>query len=167
MTRAFAALLALALSASAPAQAPAGAQFNITQNGKILGEARYSVAPAGAARIWTSSGAMKLGSFAYSFQNAATVDAQGNLVRDALTGSVQGGKASGKDIRFDTASDPSGRQFSIDVAANGTQTGNTIDRHRNLVLVPDLDPADGAGRARPAADGLGADPQGKRDSSSG
>ncbi len=142
MTRVFPALLAALLSTSALAQAaPSGTQFDVTQNGKMLGEARYSVAPSGAAQVWTSSGAMQLGSFAYSFQNAATVDGEGNLVRDALTGSVEGGKASGKGIRFDTASDATGKQFTINVSANGVQTGNTVDRHRNLVLMPDLDPA--------------------------
>ncbi len=143
MTRVFPALLSFALSTSALPQTavPADAQFTVTQNGKALGEVRYSFAPSGAAQVWTSSGSMKLGAFAYSFQNAATVDAQGNLVRDALTGSVEGGKASGKDIHFDTASDASGRHFTIEVSANGTRTGNTVDRHRNLVLVPDLDPA--------------------------
>ena len=142
MVRFIPALLAFASAASAFAQgAPAGAQFHITQNGKVLGEVRYAVAEAGEARAWTSSGGMKLGSFAYSFSNTATVDAQGNLVRDALRGSVQGGKVSGKDIRFDTASDATGKQFTIHVEANGTGTGNSVDRHRNLVLTPDLDPA--------------------------
>ncbi len=142
--RLFPALLGFGLAISSFAQtapAPGEAQFTITQGGKQLGETRYTVGSTAGGEVWTSSGSMKLGSFAYSFNNAATVDAGGNLVRDALTGSVHGGKASGSGIRFDTVADATGRQFGITVEANGQQTTNTVDRHRNMVLAPDLDPA--------------------------
>ncbi len=127
----------------APAQLtlPAGAHYTITQNGKVLGDAQYSVAPVSGGSTLTSSGHMKLNTFAYSFNNTVTVDAQGNLVRDQLTGSVHGAKASGNDIHFNTASDASGRSLQISVNAGGKQSTNAVDRHRNTVLAPDLDPA--------------------------
>ena len=136
--------LALLLAAPlAPAQSalPAGAHYSISQNGKTLGEAQYSVAPVTSGNTLTSNGHMKLNTFAYSFNNTVTVDSQGNLVRDQLTGSVHGAKASGNDIQFNTASDSTGRSLQINVNASGKQTTNAVDRHRNTVLAPDLDPA--------------------------
>ncbi len=128
-----------ALAFSALAQAPA--QFHITQNGKTLGEAHISVLEAGGADHWSSGGSMQLADFAYSFQNTATTDAQSNLVRDELSGSVHGGKVSASDIHFDAESDATGRQVRITVNAAGVTTNNTVDRHQYMVLAPDLDPA--------------------------
>ncbi len=120
---------------------PAGGHYDITQNGKMLGQAQYAVAPVAGGSTLTSGGQMKLNTFSYSFNNTVTVDAQQNLVRDTLTGSVHGAKASGNDIRVTTASDATGRSLQISVNASGKQTTNTVDRHRNTVLAPDLDPA--------------------------
>ena len=137
-----AALLSGSKSACAQtALAAGGAHYSITQNGKHVGDAQYSVAPINGGNTLTSSGHLKLDRFAYSFESTATVDAQGNLVRDQLTGSVKGVKESGNNIQFDTASDPTGRSFQIRIDADGKQTTNTVDRHRNTVLAPDLDPA--------------------------
>ncbi len=83
---------------------------------------------------------MALANFSYSFHNQATVDGGLNLVRDTLTGSVNGAKAHASDISFNTASDATGRELQINISAEGKQTTNTIDRHRNTVLTPDLDP---------------------------
>jgi hypothetical protein len=133
------ALLPVAL-AQAPLPDTSG-HFVITEGGKTLGESQFSTAPLQGGDTLTSSGSMKADKFSYSFNSTATVDAQGNLVRDMLTGSVHGMKASGNNIRFDTKSDSSGRSFSMHVDADGKQTTNEVDRHRNTVLVPDLDPA--------------------------
>ncbi len=133
-----------ALLPSAIAQAPLpneSGHFVITESGKALGESQFTIAPLPGGDTLTSSGSMKADKFSYSFNSTATVDAQGNLVRDQLTGSVHGAKASGNNIRFDTSSDPTGRSFSMHVDADGKQTTNQVDRHRNTVLVPDLDPA--------------------------
>ena len=128
--------------AGAQSSLPAGnGHYSISQNGKPLGEAQYTVAPIAGGDTLTSSGELKLKDFSYSFNNTATVDAQGNLVRDQLTGSVHGAKASGNNIRVDTASDGSGRSFVVSVDADGKKTTNSVDRHRRTVLAPDLDPA--------------------------
>ena len=111
------------------------------QNGKQLGQAEYTTAPNAGGTAWTSSGQMKLNDFAYSFHSTALVDGEGNLVRDELTGSVQGKQASGNNLQFNTASDPTGHSFQITIDTDGKQSTNTLDRHRNLVLLPDLDPA--------------------------
>ncbi len=138
----FASLLLSAAAASAQTALPSGgAHYTITQGGKTLGDAQYSVAPVQGGDTLTSSGQMKLDKFSYSFNNTVTVDTQGNLVRDQLTGSVHGAKASGNNIQFNTASDATGRSLQIQINADGKQTTNTVDRHRNTVLVPDLDPA--------------------------
>ncbi len=129
-------------AAHAQATLPTGnAHYTITQNGKTLGDAQYSVAPISGGATVSSSGRLKLDKFAYSFTSTATLDAQGNLVRDQLNGSVHGAKASGNNIQFDTASDPTGKSFQIHINADGKQSTNTVDRHRNTILVPDLDPA--------------------------
>ncbi len=121
--------------------APPAEQFVITQNGKQLGQAEYTTAPSSGGTAWTSSGQMKLNDFAYAFHSTALVDGEGNLVRDELSGSVHGKQASGNHLQFNTASDPTGRSFQVTVDTDGKQTTNTLDRHRNLVLLPDLDPA--------------------------
>jgi hypothetical protein len=133
-------MLALAQT-PAPPLASGGGHYTIFQGTKSLGEAQYSVAPISGGYTLTSSGHMSLAKFSYSFHNDATVDSSLNLVRDTLTGSVNGTKARGNNISFITASDPTGREFKMNVTADGKQTTNTVDRHRNTVLVPDLDPA--------------------------
>ena len=117
------------------------AHYSIEQNGKTLGSAQYTIAPIAGGYTLTSSGQMKLASFSYSFHNESTVDGSLNLVRDALTGSVNGTKAHGNNIVFNTASDATGREFQINISADGKQLSNSVDRHRNTVLAPDLDPA--------------------------
>ena len=135
-------LSALGLPAAAQVSLPAGgAHYSVTQNGKVLGESQFQVAPVAGGDTLTASGHMTLNSFSYSFNDRVTVDAQGNLVRDELTGSVHGAKASGNDIRFTTASDATGRNFQITIDASGKQSTNAVDRHRNTVIAPDLDPA--------------------------
>ncbi len=124
--------------AAAPAH---GEHFTITQNGKNLGQAEYSTVPVAGGETLHSTGSMQLKDFSYRFNDTVTVDAQGNLVRDQLTGSVHGVKASGNNISFDTASDATGRSLQINITADGKQSTNTVDRHRNSVLLPDLDPA--------------------------
>lgn len=132
--------LALAQTAPAPL-VPGGAHYTIFQGTKSLGDAQYSVSPVSGGYTITSSGHMSLAKFSYGFRSEATVDASLNLVRDTLTGSVNGAKAHGNNISFDTAADSTGREFKMNVSADGKQTTNTVDRHRNTVLVPDLDPA--------------------------
>lgn len=118
-----------------------GGHYTISEDGKQLGDAQFSVTPITGGATLISSGQMKLDKFSYSFNSHATVDAGGNLVRDQLTGSVHGSKASGNNIQFDTASDATGRNFKMTINADGKLTSNSVDRHQNTVLVPDLDPA--------------------------
>jgi len=111
------------------------------QPGQTLGQAEYSVSPLAGGFAITSSGQMTLAKFSYSFRAQSTIDSQMNLVRHELTGSVNGAKAHGNDIRFNTAADSTGKEFQINISAAGKQSTNTVDRHRNTVLMPDLDPA--------------------------
>jgi hypothetical protein len=137
-------MVLLAASSAALAQSalrPGTTQFTVTQDGKHVGDTQSSTAAISGGDALTSSGGMKLDKFSYSFQSSATVDSQGNLVRDRLTGSVQSAKVSGNNIQFDTASDSTGRSFQINVTADGKHTTNSVTRHRNTVLMPDLDPA--------------------------
>jgi hypothetical protein len=132
--------LAPALQAQSAPLPSGGARYGIMQGNKTLGEAEYSVAPIAGGYTITSSGHMALAKFSYGFHNVCTVDSSLNLVRDALTGSVNGTKAHGNNLAFKTASDPTGREFQMTISADGKQSSNTVDRHRNTVLVPDLDP---------------------------
>ena len=132
----------LLLGSSAFAQVrPGGASYTVTQNGKAAGSAEYSAQAVAGGETLHASGSLKVDKFSYNFNETETVDAQGNPVRDSVTGSVHGQKASGNNIRFDTTSDSSGRMFAIRVDADGKQTTNSVDRHRNTVIMPDLDPA--------------------------
>ena len=81
----FPALLSVAFAAQAQS-ANSPAQFLITQNGKQVGQAQFTVAQAGGAQTWTSSGSVEVQAFSYTFSNTATVDGQGNLARDELSG---------------------------------------------------------------------------------
>ncbi len=144
MHRFLSALLAIGFAFPALAQAgmPSNdAHYTILQSARSLGEAQFSTAPVTGGQELRSSGGMQLNHFTYSFRSTATVDADFNLVHDTLSGSVQGVKASAKNVVFTTAADPTGREFKITVETDGKQTGNTLDRHRDLVLLPDLDPA--------------------------
>ena len=144
MDRFVLALLACSLTLPAFARttsAPNDVSYTISQGGRPLGEARFGVVPVAGGEQFHSSGSMKLNDFSYSFENTAIVDAQFNLVHDALSGSVQSGKTAPKKVEFTTAAEATGRQFNLTIAADGKQTSNTVDRHQNMVLLPDLDPA--------------------------
>jgi hypothetical protein len=133
-------LCAAALSSAAFAQtatlAPGTASYTIEQNGKKLGSAAYTVQNAPNKYIVTSNGKMTLDKFSYAFSNTQKLDTSLNLFTDQLSGVV-----SGKAVSFNAKSDPTGRQFQLDVSANGQQQNNTVDRSQNTVLLTDLDPA--------------------------
>lgn len=128
----------LTLDAQAPAVPAGSAHFSIVQanDGKSVGSTDCTVAGAPGGYAITSRGAIKLQKFSYSFSNSNRLDSQLNIVRDQLTGTVNGSQ-----VTFDLASDSTGRQFQINITANGKNTTNTFDRHQNNVLLPDLDSA--------------------------
>jgi hypothetical protein len=105
-------------------------------NGKTVGSAETSVTTTPGGYQIVSHGDLKMAKFAYSFSNSNRLDSQLNIVRDQLTGSVNGAQ-----VTFDLASDAAGRQFQISINASGKTTTNTVDRHQHLALLPDLDPA--------------------------
>jgi hypothetical protein len=133
-------LCAAALSSAAFAQtatlATGTASYTIEQNGKQLGTAAYTVQNAPNKYILTSNGKMTLDKFSYAFSNTQKLDTSLNLFTDQLSGVV-----SGKAVSFKATADPTGRQFQLDVSANGQQQNNTVDRNQNTVLLTDLDPA--------------------------
>lgn len=104
--------------------------------GKTVGSAEASVATIPGGYQITSHGELKMAKLTYSFSNSNRLDGQLNIVRDQLNGSVNGSQ-----VTFNLASDSTGRQFQISVVASGKSTNNTVDRHQNLALLPDLDPA--------------------------
>ena len=138
-----AALLCLtpALFAQSPAALAGGAHYSILQGSQTLGDTQYTITPIAGGYTMTSSGHMALAKFTYGFRSEGILDASFNLVRDTLTGSVNGGKVHASNIAFTTTSDQTGRNFQISISADGKQSTNSVDRHRNTVLVPDLDPA--------------------------
>jgi len=131
--------LMIAPAVFAQAGVPAGSShYAIVEadNGKTVGSAEASVATIPGGYQITSHGDLKMAKFTYSFSNDNRVDSQLNIVRDQLNGSVNG-----TSVALDLASDSTGRQFRISIVANGKTTTNTVDRHQNLALMPDLDPA--------------------------
>lgn len=136
----FSFLLALLLSAgmvhAQPALTAGSSHYTILQGDKTVGSAETTVTPAASGYTVTSHGEMHLSKFSYSFQNDQNLDRMLNLVGDKITGTVNSSP-----VTFTVNSDPSGREFHIDVNAKGKDTQNTVDRHQHLALLPDLDPA--------------------------
>jgi hypothetical protein len=140
----FSILLALLLPAGliqADAQIPAAlsagtSHYTILQGDKNVGSSETTVTSTGSGYTITSRGDLHMSKFNYSFTNAQTVDSQLNLVTDKISGTVNGSA-----VTFTVNADPSGREFHIDVNAKGEDKQNTVDRHRHLALLPDLDSA--------------------------
>ncbi|HEY1807164.1 MAG TPA: hypothetical protein VGG42_01320, partial [Acidobacteriaceae bacterium] len=101
-----------------------------------VGSAEASIATLPGGYQITSHGDLKMAKFTYSFSNSNRLDSQLNIVRDQLTGTVNGAE-----VAFNLASDATGRQFQVSINASGKTTTNTVDRHQHLALLPDLDPA--------------------------
>jgi hypothetical protein len=139
-------LLSLLLPAAvAAAQTPIAAQaplaagsahYAVYQGDKTVGASDYTINATTSGYDITSHGKLTLTKFSYSFTNTQHLDSGLNLVNSQLTGSVNGSA-----VTFTAAADSTGRQFQINISANGKQTQNTVDRHQHLVLLPDLDSA--------------------------
>jgi len=125
------------VQAQSEAQLPAGSsQFVIYQGDKSVGTADRTIESTSSGYSITSQGKISLSKFDYSFTNTQHLDRVLNLVSDQITGTVNG-----KPVTFTAHADSTGREFQIDINAEGKQTQNTVDRHQHLVLLPDLDPA--------------------------
>lgn len=108
--------------------------FTILQGDKTVGSTEATVTPARGGYTISSKGDLRLSKFSYSFEDTQSVDRMLNLVNDKITGSVNGNP-----VTFTAVADTSGREFQIDVNAKGKDTQNSVDRHRHLALLPDLD----------------------------
>jgi hypothetical protein len=115
---------------------PGAVSYTIEQNGKKLGAASYAIENAPNKYLITSNGKMSEDKFSYAFSNTQKLDTALNLITDQLSGVVNG-----EAVSFNATSDPSGRQFKLNISANGTQQANALDRSQNTVLLTDLDPA--------------------------
>lgn len=123
--------------AQAPALPAGPAHYNLVEanDGKTLGSADATVQSIPGGYQVSSHGEMKMGKFSYSFSNENRMDPELNIVRDQLSGTVNGAQ-----VTFDLASDSTGREFQINITAQGKTTTNSFDRHQHTVLLPDLDP---------------------------
>lgn len=115
---------------------PGTVSYSIEQNGKKLGAASYTIENQPDKYVITSTGKMAEDKFSYAFSNTQKLDTSLNLITDQLSGVVNG-----KAVSFNAASDPSGRQFKLNISANGTEQSNAVDRDQNTALLTDLDPA--------------------------
>jgi hypothetical protein len=116
---------------------PAGTEhFKVLQGDKTVGSSQYTVTPTAAGYTITSEGNLRLSKFSYDFNNTQYLDHMLNMVSDHITGTVNGSA-----VTFAVNSDPTGRQFNIDVNAKGKDQQNKINRHQHLALLPDLDAA--------------------------
>ena len=116
--------------------APGTVSYTVEQSGKKLGTSSYTIQNAPNKYFITSNGKMAQDKFSYAFSNTQKLDTSLNLITDQLSGVVNG-----KAVSFKATSDPTGRQFKLDVSASGTQQNNAVDRNQNSVLLTDLDPA--------------------------
>ncbi len=134
-----ASLLSVLFPVIAFAQTPLTAgsgHYAVYQGDKTVGASDYTIQPTPNGYTVTSNGKLNLTKFSYSFSNTQHLDGNLNLVSDQLSGTVNG-----KAVTFAVNADSTGRQFQINISANGKQTQNTVDRHQHLVLLADLDPA--------------------------
>jgi hypothetical protein len=129
-------LLSCSVSYCQTALTAGAGHFKIYQADKSVGDCNYTVRQTSNGYTVTSDGKLALSKFSYSFTNNQALDGNLNLVRDELSGNINGSA-----VTFNVASDSAGRQFQISISASGKQTQNTVDRHQHLVLLPDLDPA--------------------------
>lgn len=134
----FSVLLASAAFAQTPGVPPGTSHYTLVEadNGKAVGSAEATVAAIPGGYQITSHGDLKMAKFTYSFSNDNRLDSRLNIVRDQLSGTVNGAQ-----VTFNLDSDATGRQFQISINASGKTTTNTVDRHQHLALLPDLDPA--------------------------
>ncbi len=138
----FSALASFVFAGAALAQTPAvpagESHFSIVQanDGRNVGSADCTVSAVPGGYQITSRGELKMPKFTYSFTNQNRLDSQLNIVRDQLSGVVNG-----SEVMFNLNSDPSGRQFQVSITASGKTTTNSFDRHQHTALLPDLDPA--------------------------
>lgn len=128
--------LVVPILAQTPTLSVGSSNFQIFQGNKVIGSADYTIATGPTGYTITSRGDLKLSKFSYSFSNNNQLDSTLNTVHDQLSGTVNGSP-----VTFNINADSTGRQFQISVNANGKQTTNNVDRHRNLVFLPDLDAA--------------------------
>lgn len=110
--------------------------FTILQGDKNVGSSDTTITPTPAGYDIASHGELRLSKFNYSFENKQSLDHMLNLVKDQISGTVNDSP-----VTFAVNADPSGRSFQINVNAQGKTTQNTVDRHRHLALLPDLDSA--------------------------
>lgn len=135
-------LLVLLFSMTLPALAqgiPVGQNhYALVQahDGKTVGSADCTVSSIASGYQIDSRGNLSMAKFSYSFTNSNRLDPQLNIVRDQLSGTVNG-----QQVTFGLTSDSTGRQFQVSIVASGRTTTNTFDRHQHTVLLPDLDPA--------------------------
>lgn len=116
---------------------PAGqSQFVIEQNGKTLGHTESNIVAESDGYAIESHGEMAFGRFRYSFTNHNRLDADLNIIRDSLTGTVNGQQAS-----FSAVSSTDGRSLILQSSGAGKAENSVITRHRNMVLLPDFDAA--------------------------
>lgn len=111
-------------------------RFTITRNGKTLGHTESNIQRLSNGYSIESHGEMSLGSFHYAFTSHNRLDPNLNLVRDRITGTVNGKQAS-----FEAASSSDGRQIVIHAGGGGKNESNSVTRHQNLVVIPDFDAA--------------------------
>ncbi|HEX4037005.1 MAG TPA: hypothetical protein VHX37_03020 [Acidobacteriaceae bacterium] len=131
-------ILPSASFAQTPALPAGSSHYTLIQasDGKTVGSADATVQTLPNGYQVTSHGEMKMAKFTYTFNNDNRLDSQLDIVHDQLTGTVNGAQ-----VTFNLSSDASGREFQINIAAQGKNTSNSVDRHQHTVLLPDLDPA--------------------------
>ena len=115
---------------------PGTVNYTVEQSGQKLGVASYTIENAPNKYLITSNGKITQDKFSYGFSNTQKVDTSLNLITDQLSGVVNG-----KAVSFNATADPTGRQFKLQISANGTQQTNAVDRNQNSALLTDLDPA--------------------------
>src|ERR1700751_3284415 len=93
-------LLVFALSISAafsfgqPALTAGSAHYGIYQDGKAVGEGDYTVQATASGYSIQSHGKLNLTKFSYSFNNSQNLDGSLKLIRDELSGTVNGSAVS-------------------------------------------------------------------------
>jgi hypothetical protein len=108
--------------------------FNISQNGKTVGNASLSIKQAGNGVDATSGAKIDMPGLKYSFNQTQMLDPGYHLTSAELKGEVNGTKAT-------VDASAQGQQYVMKINANGQVTNTPLAFHRSAVFLPDFDPA--------------------------
>lgn len=127
-------LLVIPLSVRGEALPSGSAHYTINYQGKSAGDASYTIERAPGGFSIAAHGNAKLGKIDIAFSKNESLDANLEILSEALSGTVNGQAV------FVTVK-PEGAKFQVDTSANGQQLSNALDHKPHTIFTPNFDPS--------------------------